>query len=322
MPGGNRRQAERVPVRIPVQLQGLDRAVEAVTADLSRSGARLRIQAAQLGPLSSPDLEAAAKLVRGALSATTEAHLHYRVLGPLIRRTLRMTRIALPTDDAAVIELGCSFDVPLSHEETLSLGAPLPPMTGDDEAPLLRADMPAPFHREIELSQAPQPPAEEEPTAEPEPESEPESESEPEPAPEPVPVSEGSTPAAAPMATPRFAASAKHVYRTYLKREGTDAHPTLLGKSDQLSRDAIRVRVLPDEYAGLTVMEATMRFAELHGTRGSIKLMDGHQHLYTGPVRVCSLELPPEGDVLVTLAFERRLNPAELRRLGLSSLAA
>ena len=312
----SRRLAERVPLRIPVRLHGRRGPIHAVTEDVSRTGMRLRIHVAALLAGASEDLDAAAERVRDLVPSETSADLHYEVLGPLIQRTLEMTRISVPLEDAEAIELCCAFDEPLSVEETVTLGALLPPVAGDDEAPLLRADMPAPHARDVafDLSNlAPTPAPAPEPT--------------PAPAPAPAPA-EDATPARAaapePAPVPRFASSTKHVYRAYLKRDGGDARPTLLGHSDQLSRDAVRVRVAAAGYEGLTVFEATVQFSERYGSRGGLKIMDGSQHLYTGRVRVCSMELPEDGagDVLVTLAFERRLNPAELRRLGLASEAA
>ena len=79
-----------------------------------------------------------------------------------------------------------------------------------------------------------------------------------------------------------------------------------------------------DSFDSLDATEVTSRFAARYGTRMTIKLMDAHQHLWTGPVRLCAVELPPErpADMLLTFAFERRLRPAELQRLGLDRGAA
>lgn len=330
MKEANRRQADRVPVQVPVELDGHAGPLEARTADLSRTGARLRLDLATLGGWQGIDLSGAAALVREILPDTIGVRLHYKVLGPLLYRTITPTRISIPPDAPDHVELGCAFDRPLSLEETTSLGAPLPPVEGDAEEPLLRADQPAPHVREVA---PPAPPPEPEAKREPQPEPDAPREDEPaelappveeawpepEPEPEPEPAAD-----VAPAPAPHFAGSAKYVYRAYLKADGRDGQPTLLGHSDQLNREAVRVRMARRGYEGCTVVEATVRFSERYGTAGGLKIMDGHKHLWTGKVRVCSIELPPDGkgDMLVTLAFERRLNPAELRRLGLASQAA
>lgn len=327
MSGSNRRLADRVPVEVPVQIDGTDGLLEAATADLSRTGARLRIPAAALGATAELDLASAAELVREALPSKFWLRLHYKVLGPLLERTATAGRISIPLDAPDCIELGCAFDRPLSVDAVASLGAPLPPVDGDGEQPLLRADMPAPFVREGELAPL-APPAAVPAKGEVEGEIE-ERESAPHPAPEPLvpaaaPAPLGAAGPRAPAPAPRFASSVKYVYRAYLKSDVAAAQSTLLGNSDQLSRDAVRVRMARKGYEGLTVVEATILFSQRHGTRGGLKIMNGSTHLYTGPVRVCSIELPAAhaGEMLITLAFDRRLNPAETRRLGLTSEAA
>ncbi len=121
-----------------------------------------------------------------------------------------------------------------------------------------------------------------------------------------------------------FGAAAKKPCRAYLTSTGPDAPPSLLCHSDQLTREAVRVRMPREGGVGLSVADATVDFAQRFGTRLVLKLVEVHKHLWTGPVRLCSVDLPRERpeDMLLTFAFERRLRPAELRRLGLDRGAA
>lgn len=113
-------------------------------------------------------------------------------------------------------------------------------------------------------------------------------------------------------------------YRAFLSSAAAGALPSLACHSDLLSREVVRVRVPRAGFDAESTAEATVSFADRYGTRLTMKLVDVHKHLWTGPVRLCALDLPRErpDDMLLTFAFERRLRPAELRRLGLDRGAA
>ncbi len=121
-----------------------------------------------------------------------------------------------------------------------------------------------------------------------------------------------------------FGMAAKRGYRAFLTSTAPEAPPSLPCHGDNLSREAVRVRMPREGFAGVSTAESTVRFAQAYGTRLTLKLVDVHKHLWTGPVRLCAVEMPRErpDDMLLTLAFERRLRPAELRRLGLDRGAA
>lgn len=134
--------------------------------------------------------------------------------------------------------------------------------------------------------------------------------------PEPV---EAESPPAAPLV-----GALSCSYRAFLASSSPEAPPSLPCHGDQLSREALRVRMSRDAFSSDDAAAATMQFADRYGTRLTMKLMDVHKHLWTGPVRLCGVDLPPDrpGEMLLTLAFERRLRPAELRRLGLDRAVA
>lgn len=100
--------------------------------------------------------------------------------------------------------------------------------------------------------------------------------------------------------------------------------PPLICKSDSITPDAVRLRVPREGYETDDAACATVRFTERYGSEIGLRLVDGAEHLWTGPARVFSVEAPPDesSDLLVTLAFGRTLRPAELARLGLRVEAA
>ncbi len=300
MSAANRRRACRLPLQVPVQLQGRDGPVDALMQDVSRTGVRLQVATQALGFAPTLELASTAQMVADRLDASIVMRLHHDALGSLLERTATITRLSIPSDAPDSVELGCQFEVPLSAEEATTLGVPLPPVEGDDEAFCPRADSAAPFRRTTvsELTADVEVPPERPDVA--------------------------AEPSGQHAPAPRFGVSAKQTFRAYVASTADDAPPSLLCHTDHLSREAVRVRVPRTGYEGDTVAEATVRFTQRYGTRAGLKIMDIHQHLWTGPVRVCSLEMPAErgSDMLITLAFGRRLRPAELRRLGLATEAA
>jgi hypothetical protein len=68
------------------------------------------------------------------------------------------------------------------------------------------------------------------------------------------------------------------------------------------------------------VASAIAALDETCGTEVSLKIMDGAKHLWTGPAAIREVEMPPgtPQQMLLGLAFRRRLRPAELRLLRIA----
>jgi hypothetical protein len=123
---------------------------------------------------------------------------------------------------------------------------------------------------------------------------------------------------------PRIHGGVARRYRAYINGTLGISPPIMPCWSDQLDRNAIRIRMPRDGYEAEDVAGATVRFISHYGNEVGLKLVEGATHLWTGRTRVCGVELPgdPRADLLLTLAFSRRLRPAELRRLRLESVPA
>lgn len=119
-------------------------------------------------------------------------------------------------------------------------------------------------------------------------------------------------------------AGARPMYRAFLTSGAADAPPSLPCHGDKVSRKAVRVRMPREGYEHDSAADAITRFARRFGTCMTLKLVDVGAHVWTGPVRLCALDLPHERplDMLLTFAFERRLRAAELQRLDLDRAAA
>ena len=295
----NRRKAPRVPFAVPVHVDSNEGPIDAELVDVSLTGARLRFFASSIGFPPSPDLDETALQVASTLPAHFEARLHYKVLGPLLHRGMNMVRIGVPLDAPNLIELGCSFDRPLSRDEIMALGVVLPEadeetkaqksleeQVGEEPAvPVLREEEDAPEPRKLTVAPPPEP---------------------------------------EPQIVPRFTTGVARRYRAFVSGTLPVSPPTLPCWSDQLNRKAIRVRVPRSGYEAEDVTGATVRFTSQFGNEVGLKLVEGPVHLWTGRSRVCSVELPedPTADMLVTLAFSRNLRPAELKRLRLERVSA
>lgn len=302
MSADNRRQAQRVPFGVPVQIDTEAGPVEAGLIDVSRTGARIRILTSEMGYPPTLDMTETALQVAAMLPPHFEARLHYRVLGPLLHRGMNMMRIAVPLEAPDLIELGCRFDRPLGADDIVALGAPLP------------GAEPAPLKRDLGSILPPDPPV---PALQDDEEIE-----EAKPEPKILRVLPPSEPERPPL--PRSSSGLHRRYRAYIGGTLACSPPALSCWSDYLSRQLVRVRVPRAGYEAEDVAGATVRFTSYFGNAVELKLVEGHVHLWTGHARVCGLELPEDRDedMLITFAFARELRPAELKRLRLEALSA
>jgi hypothetical protein len=135
MGSDNRRRAVRIECDLPVRLEadGGDLAVRLV--DLSRTGVRLRVPGELLGVHRLSSLAQVTKRLREILGDVFDAELHYEMLGPLVRKTLRPRRIAKQDWEHSDVDVGCHLDQPITDEEAGMLGTPLPTI-GSEEIPI------------------------------------------------------------------------------------------------------------------------------------------------------------------------------------------
>lgn len=121
-----RRRAPRVATVLPVRLNVGGRALIGETRDLSRIGARIRVPLTQLALLPQAGLPEISARIGKLFGDVVVADLNHSVLGTLVRRSLRVVRLARPADVPTSVDIGCMLRVPLSDDEVGALGLVLP----------------------------------------------------------------------------------------------------------------------------------------------------------------------------------------------------
>lgn len=143
--GSDRRRAQRLSCRLPVRLKGHGNPCLATTLDLSRVGVRIAVPRLELGIGVEADTQRIARAVNARLGAISVADLHYQVLGALVRKGMRLVRIALPVDEVVHVELGFEFRSPITDEEATFLGLALPDLIDAPEDANTEPDPQAPL---------------------------------------------------------------------------------------------------------------------------------------------------------------------------------
>ena len=312
MPEGGRRVAERVATDVPLAVHTAKGRKPAHVQDISRTGLRLHVRAKDLGFAPTRDLQEVAIGVGDMLRQTFPVDLNHEMLGSLLRKQVEMIRLSVARESAAFVEICGRFDEPLSLEETTMLGIPLPPPRDSEEEWDPEQEMVAPAARTPTLPQPPVRRRKQPPTPVPEATPEPVEE-----APDPA------TPEAihAPDADDVLGYMTKRRYRAFLRTGGASRGTPVICQTDLVGYEGVRLRLprsaAPSEEAGVTQRLAA--FHETFGGEPNTKIMDGAEHIWTGPTRLAALDLPPDHpeEMWVTLAFVHPLRPAEIRRMGL-----
>jgi hypothetical protein len=140
----NRRLSQRAICGHTIRLSttGAD-LLHAEMVDVSRSGVRIRIDGNLLGIHRLTPLNRIARELAHLLGKGFEAEFHYEHIGPLVRKRLRLMRIAQRDWQQADVEIGCALDAPLRDEELALLGVTLPTPT-DAPARLVPSEAPTP----------------------------------------------------------------------------------------------------------------------------------------------------------------------------------
>ena len=121
-----RRRAPRVSTVLPVRLNVGGRALMGETRDMSRIGARIRVPLTELQLLPQAGLAEISARIGKLFGDVVVADLNHTLLGTLVRRSLRVVRLARPADVPTSVDIGCMLRVPLSDDEVGALGLVLP----------------------------------------------------------------------------------------------------------------------------------------------------------------------------------------------------
>ena len=293
MSRSERRGATRMPLCATVEIETPQGALLAEMQDLSRPGTRLHLRRQALGLAEGGDLRTTVEQLERALGATPTVILEARGSGERIDKRVRITRISLPIDAPHSVELGCVFKVPLDPRQVKVLG-----LTGPVQRDVDAAEGRKPIKRASTVRvRRPTPP---------------------------VPPATGVVRLGDAAVERRMEAREPVMpcsFRALISSAMEHSPPAILCNADQLSRHAIRVRMSRSGYEGLSVVEAAVRITERHGTQLSLKLMEGAAQVWTGPVRLYSVEVPDgaHSEVILNFAFDRDMSDEETVRLGLAA---
>lgn len=293
MTSRNRRKADRVEVGIPVQLCANGRIVPAVVRDISRTGLRLRFPA----DVVTPDVAQAAQHVSEMLSPRFSLDLEYERLGPLLNKTVVPVRIGIPADAPECIEVCCEFDQFLKDEETgyLDIGSELPSVREDvaqwvDVAKDKAEPAGTVNFLPGDALKFPAPPASQIRTANRQP---------------------------------------RQRYRALVAGKGVDAPAPFFCHTDLVTGIGVRVRIARQEAEvpegeDLRTIAVLAYLNNRYGHALELRLVEQGGDVFAGPARFTGVELPDDQPeyMLVTLAFNRRLTPEELKSLQLVGSAA
>lgn len=315
----DRRLADRVPFRAPVQVIGPRGPIEAEIRDLSSTGIRFRLPRDVFDEMPG-DVVSAMQPLEALIGAAPVVKLHHHRLGPLVRRRVHVTRIVLPSN-ATAVDVGCRFKDPLTFDETVMLGVALPAERDATTAALPRADVCQTGTREssTDLREAAQAyPLPDVPDAS-------------------ARTAEEEAAARAPATSNDYATAAQAAVtegiqqrryrparlRTYVAGNGE----SIRCESDAIAPDAILVRLDrrslrrerggPDD--GQVVGDIALGLAERFGDLVRLRVAEDGKHLWSGAARVSGIDLPDDRPDLVTVefAFEKAMTPPERARVGL-----
>jgi len=128
MPFLEQRRAARMACALPARLYGRGSDLDGTVEDVSRIGIRLSLPLASLCEGPGVDMLHLARAVEAYLGPRFNLDLNPEMLGPLVRKRLRIVRIGQDRDKPDALELGGEFGVPLSEDESRMLELNLPPL--------------------------------------------------------------------------------------------------------------------------------------------------------------------------------------------------
>ena len=297
MTGPQQRIEPRLPVALPARLHlGHATSLPAKVEDVSRNGCRVRVELGALGIHAAAGLARVVERVRDRLGRGFEVELmpqdaKLRVMA----KPAVLVRMSLPdVQHGDVIDLGCLFGEPL-HEEELDRIHDVLQIADADEAGR---------REEIsweELERSPE-----------------------------VPRADG--PLAASPVPPRRAAVSRRLIAVPKQRlparviaESNDDE-TFECRTETLTPHAVLVRmdgiVRRLGLDGYDLATTAMAFTQRYGETVRLRIGGAAEALWEGPTAVCGFEVPPrsDGDLLVTLTFQRPLDDEAKARLGLEGL--
>lgn len=285
------RRAPRIAFSTKALLKGSCGAFDASVEDISLTGIRLRIAREVLRLQEEADLAEAAACVQTRIGSRFVTELQASKPGLCIRKKVDLVRLVLPGQRPHGLDLGCMFGTPLSPSElqALDVTLPAPPAAAGD------------VRQTMDWADAERPPLDPGVTAE---------------KVEHLFGVEADRRPAHPRLSPQGALGA-----VLTAAAGSGTAPLVCGaESFTESTVVVRIdgtRVTRWRAAGADVCRVLARVVEEYGEWPHLELISGSRRVWRGAAHVYGVEISeaPSHDVLLCLAFHRRLGREELARV-------
>jgi len=280
-----------MPFTAPLRVRGTCGHFGAQARDISLAGVRIRVPRAELRLAEAADLATAAATVQTRIGSRFAVELGLLQRSNRLTKSVTLVRLILPSEAPLSLDLGCSFENPLTRAETAALNLSLP----EAAVSLQRVRQ---GHTWAEEGRAPLDPA----------------------------IAEEKVRTLFDVRgklrrTPCERRPVRHLRVILSEREGRGVAP-LVCAAAALTSSTILVRVAPEHAVswleGHEDIADVLRAASLElGAWPDLEVVDGGRRLWQGPARVCGFEVGDglSGEVYLRLAFSRRLRQVELERL-------
>ncbi len=270
MESSDRRDAARTPCQVPVRLTWEGRTVEAMALDISLRGARLLIPAASLVEDPHASMAVLARQICEALPPRVPTCFHPELLGPLVQRVLHVVRVGVQAGTESAVELGCRLDRPLQEVDAAAMGVAVAKMGETATEARRRQPLMGPRVRRRPGDDLP----------------------------------------SAPHRVPSFDQPPSFPRRSVvqLRAEGEDQDRTIVGYTESVDKTGVVVLVPRRDRLDLAQDEDSVsalfaQFCDTYGALFHMCVRDASRTVWTGAVRIRSLEVMPANPDAVLLGF-------------------
>ena len=113
-------------------------------------------------------------------------------------------------------------------------------------------------------------------------------------------------------------------FRAEVRSTARETPSLLVCRTEALSRDGFRLRVDGGSMQAADAAEASVAFMRRYGNRVHVDICDGPRSLWTGRAEVFGLEvkLSQPDELMISLGYERPLEPIDLDQLGIAASPA
>lgn len=305
MDGKALRREPRVRFESIVRLIGTGSEIDAEICDLSRSGCRIRASLAQFQLGESAGLPAILDVVQRALGRQFDLVIHPTRTenGRQVGRSGVLVRMSVVPGQTPLLDLGCLFADPLHDEDARRLGlriGALDPVEVDVDREGINWELVSGHGARAEEHAAPERPG-------------------------PVFTNYSHRDRISDAPQRRLVARPKQRHEGEVKsRRPGDTAPGLYCQTETITPHAVLVRASNGLRnlglrPGVDLATAAVAFTARFGEQIQFSMGPTSAPLWCGNANVCGFELPDdcEEDLVITLSFDRALDPAQMASVGL-----